>query len=112
MARPTIRSGKLRHMVQIQQITTGKGSSGGATEVASTFANVWASIEPMSGREFFAAAQRHAEATHVITIRYLADIVPKMRIVFGTRSFDIISALNDDELGKRLSLVCTERLNG
>lgn len=98
-----MRAGMLRHRVQIQQVTETQDSFGAVVQTWGTVATVWASIEAISGREFFDAAQTNAEITHRIRIRYRPGIAPAMRVVEGTRTFDIQAVL--DPGGRRRELV-------
>ena len=40
------------------------------------FATVWASVEPISGQEYWASSQVQAEVTHRIRVRYLSGVRP------------------------------------
>ena len=77
-------------------------------ETWSTYATVQASIEPISGREYFAAQSTQADVTHRIRIRYLSGIVPKMRVSYNSRIFDILSVINVGERNRELQLMCRE----
>ena len=45
-----------------------------------------------------------------IIIRYLSGIVPKMRVKFGSRIFDILSVINVKESNRELQLMCRESI--
>jgi SPP1 family predicted phage head-tail adaptor len=47
--------GKLQHRIAIEQVAEIQDSDGSVIETWSAFANVQASIEPISGQEYFAA---------------------------------------------------------
>ena len=100
--------GKLRHRVRIQAYTAGRDSFGAEEHVWTDVATVWASVTPVSGKEYFASAQTNAEVSTKITMRYQSGITPKMRVVLGARIFEIISALNFEERGVELNLMCKE----
>ena len=100
--------GKLRHRVRIQAYTAGRDSFGAEEPAWTDVATVWASITPVSGKEYFASAQTNAEVSTKVTMRYRSGITPKMRVVFGARIFEIISALNFEERGVELNLMCKE----
>ncbi|OFJ49597.1 hypothetical protein BA896_012700 [Janthinobacterium lividum] len=77
---------------------------------------VWASVEPMTGRERMLAQANHSELTHTVTIRYqtqFADAMKMtaMRIVYGTRIFNIQSSVDRHEAHRWLNLSCSEGLN-
>ena len=100
--------GKLRHKITIQEYTASRDSFGAEVEGWSDKASVFASVTPMSGKEYFASQQLNAEVTTKITIRYLAGITPKMRVMFGNRIFEILSVLNFEERKIELNLMCKE----
>ena len=107
-----MRAGKLRHKITIQYYTESQNSYGEMTKTWSDYATVWASIEPIMGREFWESQQINAEVTAKITIRYLADINPKMRVKYGSRIFEIISVINPEEKNRELQLMVKESVNG
>lgn len=104
-----MRSGDLRHRIEIQAPGTTQNDYGEILPAWSHFASVWAAIEPISGREYFAAQQMQAEVSHRIRIRYISGVVPTMRILHGLRVFSIESVQNRDERDRELVLLCAER---
>lgn len=104
--------GKLRHRVTLQEYVSLKDSFGAEIEAWSDKATVWASIEPLSGREYFAARQMNAEVNTKITIRYRTGVKPTMRILFAGRVFEILSVINTEEKNRELILMCKEELEG
>ena len=103
-----IQAGKLRNRIKIEQGAEAQNSFNEEVLTWSTFATPSASISPLNGRELFDAQQRYAEVTHKVVIRYLAGVVPKMRVNFGGRLFDINAVLNIDERNIELQLLCSE----
>jgi SPP1 family predicted phage head-tail adaptor len=72
------------------------------------FATAWASIEPLNGREFFAAQQVNAEVTARIRLRYLPGVTRQMQVKFGSRTFAIESVINVEERNRELQLMVKE----
>ncbi len=106
--------GSRRRVVTLQQPVYASGSTGGDITSWTTVSDgIWAAIVPLSGREFFATAQslESKEISHRIGIRYRSGLRPDMRIVYGTRYFDIKSVINIDERNEELELICIERVN-
>lgn len=102
-------AGKLRHKVTLQSLTTGQDSAGAATESWSNFAtSIWASVEPLSGREYFQAQQVASETSIRVRIRYRAGIVPTMRVVYGSRKFEILAIIDPEERHREIQLMCSE----
>lgn len=56
---------------------------------------IWASREPVSGREFFAAADTKYEKTVRWRIRYRSDIKEGMRLVNDGRDYHIYAVIDD-----------------
>jgi SPP1 family predicted phage head-tail adaptor len=100
----------MRHPVTIQEAVESTNGVGETVETWTTLDEVWASIEPISGREFQAVQQIAAETTHKVTIRYLAGVTPKHRVLFGSRVFDILAVRNVEEVGRITDLLCRERV--
>lgn len=100
--------GKLRHYVDLQSSDDVPNEFGEIEKTWSTFASVWASIEPLSGRELLQYQQLNAELSHRIVIRYNSSITPKCRIVYDARIFDINVIKNPDERNIFLELLCKE----
>lgn len=105
-----MQAGKMRFRVTIQQLGSGQDSYGQENGTWADYATVWAGIEPLQGREKITAQQIDAEVSHAVTIRYKAGVVPKMRIAFGSRYFNIISVLNTFEQNFEMKLMVTEKV--
>ena len=103
-------AGKLRHRVAIKKLTvTQDSTTGEMTEGWTTFDTVWAAIEPLSVKEFIAAAATQSQVTARITIRYRTGILPSMRIDHGGKLYNILGVLSDKESGMDyLTLPCSE----
>lgn len=103
-----MRAGKLRKKVELQSYATSRDDFGAEIETWSTYAKVWAGIEPLAGRELV-YAQQVSETTKIrITIRYNSSVVAKHRVKFGLRLFDINAIIDTDEKNKEMILMCSE----
>lgn len=101
----------LRQRITIEQYTvTDRNEIGGEVKDWAPVATVWASVEPIRGREFFAAQQVNAEVTHKVTTRFHAGITPKMRVKYGARVLEIQSVIDPQERHLFLELMCVERV--
>ena len=104
-------SGRLRHKVEIQSSIDVRDEYGGESyKEWVSFAYCWASIEPLSGREYFAAAQAQSEVSHKITMRYRSGIKTYYQILWNDRIFNILSILNTREENRELVLYCSEAM--
>ena len=99
----------MRQQVTIQAYRKSRDSYGAEVETwIDLHTGVWASIEPLIGREYMAAKQLTAEVSHKIRIRYIAGLLPTMRIAWGDREFEIISIINVAERNKEIVIMATE----
>ena len=90
-----MRAGRLRHRVVIEKNAPTADGSGALVDAWTTFATRWASVEPLSGREFFASRQIEAEVTTRIRLRHLAGVTPKMRVLVPRAATVLDGAIND-----------------
>lgn len=106
-----MRAGRLNKRVVIQSVTETRDSKGGITQTWATFSTVWASVEPLVGKEYFSSKQVNAETSIKIRIRYLTNVTSKMRVKFGSRIFEIVSPPIDIREGNReIVLMCKEQI--
>jgi SPP1 family predicted phage head-tail adaptor len=108
-----MQAGKLRHRVDLQKKVTGRNpETGGISEEWQPVTTVWASIEPLSAREFIAAGATQASVTTRITIRYREGVTAQMRAVSRGKIYNIEGVLPDDKSGREyLTLPCSEGVN-
>lgn len=99
---------KYRHRVHLQSKSATRNSYGEETLSWVTEASVWCSIEPLTGREYFQAQQVQSQVTHKIMLRYYKGLRPDWRILFGTRTFNIVSVINVEERNIEMVLMATE----
>jgi len=107
-----MRSGSLRHRVDIQVQSSAPDGMGGevltwtsVTGLGSVPAAIW----PLSSKEQLDAMKLESVITNKIRIRYRAGITSANRIVFGSRIFNIKGApINSDEKNKTLDFLVTE----
>lgn len=108
MAKPLLSIGRLRHRVTIQDYTSSRDSFGAETKEWNDFAIVSASVEPLSGKELFAAQQLHAETTTMIVMRYCEGLNTSMRVLFKSKEYDILHVSNKEERDIAMYLLCKE----
>lgn len=106
-----MRAGPLRHVIDVQSplpVTANSGATAPAFDEQTPYAQLYAAIEPLRGREAVSADGMASIATHKITTRYRAGITTDMRIKFGTRYFGIESIRNLDERNIMLEIIAVE----
>lgn len=74
-----------------------------------TYATVWASVRPLSGREQEIGAARGALISHRVRLRYRSGVEHGDRIYLGGRILEIISVRNIDEAKVELEIDAVER---
>lgn len=107
--KPPVTIGDLRHRVRIEAASRVSDGGGGATVSWTTVAEVWAAIWPRASDEVFQSDRVAGKATHDIWIRHRSDVKPEMRIVLGTRQFDIRGAIDIEDRIRWLKCPCEER---
>ena len=94
-----MRAGLLRDYVEIQRNTPTQGDSGEEIDSWAHLAYTWAYIRAISGEEDI--------VTHEIRMRY-RDITHTDRILFGSRTFDIVTVLDKEGAGRNLVIEVRE----
>lgn len=107
-----MRAGLLREYVTVQKYTATRDAYGAETKTWATHVTAWAAIEPLAGREYTEMRMSTAEVTHRIRLRYQAGITPSMRVLFGSRVFDVLSVIDILERTKEVHLMCREVITG
>lgn len=95
-----IEAGRLRHKVAIQERVEVQDTHGDMVVTWCPVAKVWAAIEPLSGREFIAAAATQSKVTARIILRHLSCIEASMRIEHGGTRYAIEAVLPDKDSGR------------
>lgn len=104
--------GKMRHRITFQSFTGEQDEFGDPLQASDDNwkdeATLWAAIDPISGKEFYAAEQSQSEITHKVRCRYRAGLTTAMRIKYGKRIFQIISVIDWEERHESLLIMCKE----
>ncbi len=102
-------SKRLNKRATILQPSTQTGAYNVPTGDPITVATVWAAVEPLRGREYFAAAAEHAEVTTRIRIRWRPGIDRTMTVRCDGAEFEILHIIDPGFAHKELQLMCKER---
>lgn len=109
----TLQAGRLRHRLVIQENRPSRDPDGGA--VIRNWVDVTivrGSFEPLSARDFIAAAAAQTKLSARAVIRYRTDVKEKMRLRHAGKVFLIQGALPDKESGREyLTLLLSEDLS-
>lgn len=85
-----MRAARLDKRITIQSRTEAQDSTTGETTY--TWADVdtvWAEVQELRGREYFAARQVQSDIGVKFTIRYRSDVTVLNRISYGSRTYNI-----------------------
>jgi len=102
---------RLRHKITIQQKSSSQDSYGADDGTWSALFTRRASIQPVSGREYYTAKQTESENNVTFLIRHdniSETITTKHRISWNSRIFDIESIINVMERDKKLLITTRE----
>jgi SPP1 family predicted phage head-tail adaptor len=99
---------ELRHIITIQVATITAGSYGSGEKTWGTFAQVWAAMWPQKSQEVVVGDRIEISTHTLVKIRYVAGVLAGMRVLYGTRVFDIVGIRNIDELNREIYLDCVE----
>ena len=104
--------GKLRHRLDIQNCATSSGETqdtfGEPIRTWTTSETVWASVEPLTGRERFQAQQVQPEVTHKVKMRYNTSVNAKSRLLYGSRVLQVEAVMNPEERNAEFEILCKE----
>lgn len=106
--------GKLRHRVTIQALITEIDSDGAQEDIWVNQYNteIWADVQPLSGRELIEAGAVQSKVNTRIIIRYRDLMLPNMRVLHKNNIYNIEAIIPDKETGnKYLTLICTSGVN-
>lgn len=105
---------KLRNRVTLQRRVETQNTFGEVTWSWSDVAELWADVETIAGKEYFAAQQVQGGADTKIRIRFRKGVNEKMRIIriseqgspLRYEKFDILTVINWGERNRDLMLMC------
>ena len=107
-----VRAGDLKESVVLETPTSTPDGDGGFTEswAALDPSPVFASVLPATAgmMERIVAATVQADATHIVEMRYHAQVTTKTRLTFGSRYLQVRGVQNVDEANEVTRLSCVE----
>lgn len=108
-----MKAGKMKRRITLQNLTVTKDTEGIETESwVSLYSNINAEIDPLKGKEYFQAATIGEENTVRFKIRYRSGVTSKLRLLYGSRIFNIRSVIDIEERHVELDLMCEEVVSG
>lgn len=105
----SLAAGALDQRITIQQPVAGQDAAGqpstGWESIASN-PTLWASAEPLRGREFLAANQMQATVDTRFRIRHRTDVDSTMRVLWRSVPYQIVSVIEPRGARESLELMC------
>lgn len=109
MKRYALEAGRLRHRVRLEELVTTLDDNGVQLQEWQNRGDRFCAIEPLSGREYLAAASIQSKITGKLVMRYRPNINARHRIVKGQRIYNIEAVLPDpDTEYEYVTLLCSE----
>lgn len=103
-----MRAGSLDQRITIQQPPTTLDAGGEAQGDWTTFADVWARVEPLRGRQLEAARTVYGDVGVQINMRYIDGVKIKMRVKHDAKTYQIEAVMNIQSQNRELELLCSE----
>ncbi len=106
-----MQAGRLDTLITIEQKSYARTEFNELVDEWEYFAQVWASVNDISGREFLASGGIQTEVTTKIYLRQIAGVTAGMRVVDGSDIYNIIAPLGRDRRSNLMTLMCSRGLN-
>ena len=98
--------GQLTERVTLQRLQQGTDEIGQPFTTWVTLGTTWASVEPLVGREYFAAGGAQSEVTAKVRMRYRPGITSADRLIHEGTLYSITSVINYKSANRDLVLMC------
>ena len=93
-------AGELKQYIALQSYVTTYNPVNEEIKVWSTYANCWAEIITLSGKNTESGDKDELEYTHAIKIRFSGDIKPEHRVVYNSETYEILYVIDKDKSKK------------
>lgn len=93
---------RLRHKIAIQSRTEAKNAQHELIQTWTTLCEVYSAIKDTTSKETVLANQLQSETAVRFVIRYRSDIDSTMRIVYGSKTYQIDSVVDPNETRNEL----------
>ena len=100
-------AGRMDTRVTVQRPETTRDAWGGVVEGWGLVASTWAAVEPLTGRELFAAQATQSETTYRLTTRYMAGVDASCRVLLDDgRVLNITAVIDERNQHRFMQLMC------
>ena len=100
--------GELRSLLTLETPVDVADDNGGETRGYLAVAQIWGSVQPVSGQRAFAGDREEQAISHRIAIRWRADVANPARLRLGDRLYLVRAAFDPDGKKSRLTCLCEE----
>lgn len=100
--------GALRHRLQLLTLSRVDDGAGGAAVSWTPGPEIWADVQRLTSTRDFAGDKENRIRRISATLRARADIALGGQVAFDGVNYEVVSIENDDERGRRLTLICEE----
>lgn len=105
---PLLQSGALNRRVEIHTPTETLDNYGTVTLTYTLTERAWASIRPVAVSEIPVDEELQATTITEITVRYTTDLAPRCRIVYGSRTWEVLGVRDVDDAHVLMVASCRE----
>lgn len=98
--------GKLDQRVTLQSAQRVRDGAGASADSWADVVTVWARVQPLRGREYFAADQMQEAVDYRVTLRWRPGIERTMRVLWRDEALDIVSVIDVEAKRETLELMC------
>lgn len=102
--------GQLNRRIILESPIEAPDGMGGVTRDHEVAETLWASVTPLSAREQFEAAQRGANVSHRIVLRFREGLSTRHRLRLGAHLFRIVTWRDLDGSARFVEIEASERV--
>lgn len=99
-------AGQLDQRVTVERASSGTDDYGEVITGWTPVCTTWATVEPLSGREYIAAMSAQSEVTTRIRMRYRPGITSADRVIHEGTVYGITSVIDYKSANRELVLMC------
>lgn len=103
--------GRLNKRITLQRYLEQENEIGQTIVSLTDFKTVWASVEPISGKEYTDADRNNNQLTYRIYIRYIENVNTDMIVDYKGIKFKITACINPRMSNELIQLVCVEQVD-
>ena len=100
-----MQAGKLNRKIKLLRYSKDVDTAGGVSESFTEFAEVYASVKDLRGKQFFSAQQSNSAVTTKFQIRYRDDLTGRDRIEWKGKQYEIIGVPIELERNEGLEIM-------